>query len=294
MTIILGVLCAGFCFSSATVSASVPYDVIPGLVLDEYGSPVQNATVTLWQDGQLWQPNETWFPGITNPQLSRSINNKEGSFLFGLLFPGQYTVTAEKYGYNRSAVVNIVNSTVHSPYSTNIVFDDFDAALSQKQVSYHGAIAGVIWDRHSEIMVRNAKVSLWQNGQMVKITGNPQNVVECSYSFKHLAPGTYEVRVETTANPSSDLITENRTVEVGTGNVTADIVMQYLVFSSLPPTTPTPVLPTPSTTPATPSAPAQTATSAQTATPVPSPGLIMILSSIGLAALFNRELRKSE
>lgn len=285
MAIFTCILISVSCYLSAVVSAAVPYDVIPGQVLDEYGSPVPNATVTLWQDGRLWQPNESIFPGITNPQTTEIEGDKAGAFLFGMLYPGNYTLTVEKYGYEASASVNISNTTVHSPYTTNIVIDDFDAALSQEQVSYHGGITGIVWDRKSEIMVRNASVSLWQNGQMVKITRNPQIVPGGYYMFKHLAPGQYEVKAEK-PNLSGELITENRTVYVSSGNVTADIVMRYLVFSSLPPMTPTPV---PSS--ATPS-PTPTATPTQAATPVPSLSLVMILSSIGTAALFAHEFRK--
>lgn len=254
-----------FFFSSTTAIADIPLDVITGLVLDEYGQPVPNATVTLMQGGRLWQPNESVFSGITNPQTSGFEGDKVGWYDFSLLYPGQYTIMVEKWGYKGSASVQINDTNVHSPHSVNIILEDFDAALSQEQVSYRGGVAGQIWDTMHDLLVHYANVSICHDGQMVRISDNPQKSMDGNFSFRHLAPGRYEIKIEA-PQPSGDIVCENATVDVGTGIVNNDIIMQH--YASHHPSAPTrsPVSASPSPTPEPP-----------TATPAPSTGAIMVL-----------------
>lgn len=157
-------------FSSTSVAADIPLDVITGVVADEYGQLVPGVTVTLTQDDVLWQPNESIFYGVTNPQVSGSESDKTGSFLFAMLYPGQYVITAEKWGYKGSASVRINDTNVHSPHPVTVVLEDFDAALSQEQASYRGGVAGQIWDTMHDMLVHYANVSLCRDGQMVKVS----------------------------------------------------------------------------------------------------------------------------
>ncbi len=277
-------LLASCCFGG------IPYDSITGYVQDEYGQPVPDAIVTLWQDGRMWQPNESILHGITNPQATGLDDYKKGWFLFGLLFPGDYELTAGKRGYNGTASVHINasvpvnNKTVYSPYSITIVIEDFDASLSQEQVSYRGAIAGEIWNGPHMKQVYYANVSIWQDGQMVKITGNPQKSMG-NYSFKHLAPGQYLIKTEAMV-PSGSIITENTTVDIGTGLVNKEIVMQYYPqFGPVAFIDPSPM--------STPSPSPMTTPVHASATPASSAGIFMIILSIGLAgALIFMPLRK--
>ena len=91
--------------------------MISGMVLDEDGKPVSSAIVTLWQDGQPWELNTklAYNGGNVNPRLSGIYGDYEGSFLFGLVAPGSYFVTAEKDGYSGSVNVTVDNVTIHSP-----------------------------------------------------------------------------------------------------------------------------------------------------------------------------------
>jgi hypothetical protein len=263
------------CYSSTIVSGALPYDVITGYVLDEYGNPLPDATVTLWQDGGMWQPNQTLNPGGKNPQPSSADRKDTGAFLFAFLYPGRYTVTAEKYGYTGSASVEISNSTVHTPYSTRILIPDFDAALSPEQASYHGAVTGVVWDRYHTVITRYASVTLWRDGQMVNVTGNPQKRENDTYLFKHLAPGDYMVSADMT-DPTGHTYAGNASVYVGTGTANADITLDYLMHVHL--------IGTP--------APSPTPVSGSDALPTPYPGQTMVLLSLIIATAFAGRLRK--
>lgn len=61
-------------YSSIPVSAlEISYEskgLITGFVIDENGSPVSNAIVTLWQDGQIWKQTNIVIGTSENPQKS--------------------------------------------------------------------------------------------------------------------------------------------------------------------------------------------------------------------------------
>lgn len=290
MATAISVFCIGVCLSSAIVSGAVPLDVITGQVLDEYGNPVPDATVTLRQDGQLWQPNEKLYPGCQNPQTTNNSKSNEGVFLFALLYPGHYTITAEKYGYTGFTGIDISNSTIHAPYQIKIAINNFDAVLTQEQATYHGSITVVVWDRSHREISHYANVSLWRDGQLVRLTNNPQKATEGKYSFKHLAPGKYNIRVEEFGF-TGRLSIENKTVDVGSGPVATEVVMQYIAKSRPVPTWPPNVSRSPS--PSSSSSPSPMPTQTPVTTPAPSPDLAMIFSSIAIALLAHKA-RKHE
>jgi len=95
----------------------------------------------------------------------------EGSFAFGHLFPGEYTLTAEKDGYKSSSVSfrvgedtmspNQLSATLHE-VQVNITLTGYHVpTFTPEQRSYTGAITGKILDR-SGGATSVAKVSLWE------------------------------------------------------------------------------------------------------------------------------------
>lgn len=224
---------------------SVPAAYVTGYVFDEDGKPVPCATVTLRQDGNLWQAGKFMLRDGANPYAT-SIHNQvtmgyltEGSFAFGLLFPGEYTLTAEKDGYKSSSVGFHVGEDTMSPNQlfaasheihANITLAGYHVpTFTPEQRSYTGAIAGTIRDRTGDTTPQ-ANVSLWKDGHMVDAPDNPQasswqNVSgrAVNYAFEHLAPGHYTVMAEYYGFGWNDSIS----VDVGTDTVMADIISPY-------------------------------------------------------------------
>ena len=131
-----------------------------GYVFDADGNPVPGATVTLWQDGQIWNTTNIIWGFCTNPQTTNIYNQvtdgylTEGALNFGLLYPGEYSLTAEKEGYSgKSASFHIGNETMRKtildtmPPATvmNITLSNYHVpTFTPEQLSYMGAIAGTI------------------------------------------------------------------------------------------------------------------------------------------------------
>jgi hypothetical protein len=250
----------------------VPTAYVTGYVFDEDGNPVTSATVILRQDGNLWQAGNFMLDDGANPQTTNIHNGvtmgylTEGSFAFGLLFPGEYTLTAEKDGYKSSSVSFHVGEDTMSPNQllaasheihVNITLTGYHVpTFTPEQRSYTGAIAGTIRDR-SGGQTPVANVSLWKDGHLVDAPDNPQasswqNVSgrAVNYAFEHLAPGHYTVLAEYYGFGWNDTIS----VDVGTDTVMADIVSSYYGFPhpSTPPSPtasptndPSPAKPTP-------------------------------------------------
>lgn len=224
----------------------VPGGYITGYVLDEGGKPVPGATVSLLQEGQLWQPEKYNYPRLPhgiNPQTTRIAYHdadgflKEGSFLFSLPLPDEYTLTAEKDGYKGSASVHIphellyqdTRDSVSRVFMVNVTLSGYHPpTFSPEQLSYTGAIVGEIRTVHGYRAV-GINVSLWQDGLMVKILNNPQSSMDLNYSgktidyvFEHLAPGRYTVRAEYFAG---DDFNDTVNVDVGARPMRADIIL---------------------------------------------------------------------
>ncbi len=253
--------------------------LVTGFVLDENGNPVSCAIVTLWQDGPLWQHTKLIYSnGDVNPKASDIYGNSEGLFLFGLVSPGQYVLTAEKEGHVASVNLSVGNDTAQMPFggtldiatnNVNITIKGYDVpVLSQVQLSYGGAITGTLLGRYGTRVI-GVNVSLWQDGQIVKMPKNPQSSFrrnvsgrEVDYLFEHLTPGEYQVMAEYAAPFTSN---DSVTVNVSNGLATADIVLSQLYL------TPPPTLPPESTLP--------------TPVPSPAPGIAAVLPSIGVAIL---------
>ncbi len=189
--------------------------VVKGFVLDEDGNPVSNAVVTLWQDGHIWMEGKR-LSGCTNPQRTWPYDDEgiyyqrsDGEFSFVFVNQGSFIVTAEKEGYKASAIVYVTNDPSNSTFNdtlsppVTLTLDSYHIpSFSPEQLSYTGAVAGTL---RNDMGVRlgSVNVSLWQDGKMIVMPGNPQlpqlrNVSgqEVDYLFEHLAPGQYQVIAE--------------------------------------------------------------------------------------------------
>lgn len=279
----------------------VPGGLIRGIVSDENGNLVSGATVTLWQNGEMWQHGEYEFVPGDNPKTTNIANNNEGSYVFGFVYPGQYTVTAEKDGYRGSASVFVGNETMHqtvveSGDPADIVMANitlvgyYMPTLSPEQLSRTGAIMGTIRSAGTtSVRVADVNVSLWQNGQMVIMPDNPQasssrdfSGKSVDYLFEHLAPGQYQVRAEYSI-PPPESYNDTVAVDLGYGTVTADIVLSH-VYSHPILSTPSPT-PPPDTIPVTSGSPSQPSTTTEPK-PIPAIPGMLVLSVIVLVTCF--------
>ncbi len=227
---------------------NVPGAYIAGYVMDEDGKPVPYANVTLWQDGRLWSTKYVLVPS-NNPQMSRiAYTNesgglsflKEGGFLFGFAAPGEYTLTADKDGYKSSSVkVHVGEETISPsqlesvphPFMVNITLSGYRVpTLTPGQRANTGAIIGNIKSRYG-YGGGGINVSLWRDEILVRLPDNPQTSFRRDYSgkevdfvFEHLPPGNYTVMATYYAGGRYD---ETVSVDVGTGTVTADIMLMH-------------------------------------------------------------------
>lgn len=227
-------------------STSYPEGSISGKVLDTDGLPVPDAIVTLSQDGSPVINNYTIHenPQASAPYSDQSISDygsqkltpDEGSFAFGSIYPGNYTLTAEIDGYKDSVTVLLVSNT--DAIIVNITLIGYSVpALTPAQMSETGAIAGKTTDLQG-IISGVTNVTLWQNGSVVRIPKNPQySYQNGTYLFEHLAPGEYMLTAEVQGHSSFPV-----TVEVGNSTVTANLMVQGYIEMIPPSPTPGPTL----------------------------------------------------
>lgn len=189
---------------------------IAGKVLDADGNPVSNAVVTLWEDGVIAHT------GSNNPIISELYSNEgatdeqfaEGRYQFFGVYPGNYTLMAEKDGQKSSTSISVNNETVHRTFeelngsndtiSVNLVLKNYHVpVLTPEHMSYMGEITGTIYDQNS-VTIPSANVSLWQNGELLIIPKNPQYAYSNgTYRFEHIAPGQYQLTAEEEGHVSS-------------------------------------------------------------------------------------------
>lgn len=221
-----------------------PDGYIAGYVLNEEGRPVEGAMVSLLQNGQLWSPDKYgFFPGMSNYQTRnpdwtrRGYEDDEGfvkagGFLFSLPISDAYTIVAEKDGYTGSATVIVgpeirnTSDLVARIITVNITLTGYhkQSLYSSKKLSYTGAIVGDIWDASGGKTA--ARISLYQDGQLMDEPYNPQfafgrngSSKHIDYRFLHLAPGPYTVNVDSPQGNGTV------SVNVGTDIMRADVVV---------------------------------------------------------------------
>lgn len=274
------IVCSGLDLLSVPASAEKPWDTIKGFVVDENGNPVPDANVSLWQNGSLVPCS------MGNPQQSRfydmlstypSSREYVGMFWFGLIFPGQYMIRAEKRGHVGTTTTNVTEVETHYAFVANVTLSGYHVPiLTPEQLNRTGGVAGTIRGTDGT-RVYGVNVTLWQNGDMVERPGNPQlaetrNVSgrEVDYLFDHLVPGQYQVVV---LYDGIERGTENVSVNVTDRLVMTDITLSRLRF-------PPHLIGTPSPPPS----PSPSTDSADT---------VLVVSSIGVAAALVSMWRRS-
>jgi hypothetical protein len=139
-----------------------------------------------------------------NPQQSRFYNTTAtipssreyvGMFWFGMIFPGQYTIRAEKRGHVGTTITNVTEVETHYAFVANVTLPGYHVPiLMPEQLNLTGGVAGTIKDS-SGAHTGGVNVTLWQYGDMVERPGNPQLAEtrtiagrDVDYLFDHLAP----------------------------------------------------------------------------------------------------------
>jgi hypothetical protein len=229
-------------------SGPVPGAYIEGYVFDEDGKPVPNAIVSLWQDGRLWQPENYRLNNCINPQTTNIPYQvtagylMEGSYQYGYLYPGEYTLTVEKDGYkSKSVSVHVGEDTMKETMLSfrppaiiiNVTLSGYKVpTFTPQQLSYTGAITGTLRTTSGRYPP-HANMSLWQDGRMVETLDNPQASFErnvsgmtIDYMFEHLAPGHYTVVAE---YYTDDGYKDTVSVDVGTDIKVANILTEMIV-----------------------------------------------------------------
>lgn len=280
MALFVGIFCVSIClFSSPSVAQSlasqsegtnvsyvalyspVTASEINGIVLDRDGNPVPGAEVTLWQDGRVWMEGKR-LSGCTNPQLTYPFAESyghlrnDGEFAFVFVNRGSFVVTAEKNGYKGSAIVYVTEDPSNASFNgsvsppVKITLQGYRVPVfSPEQLSYTGAIAGTLRGYYN--LRTSVNVSLWRDGDMVRMPGNPQMSKsrnfygrEVDYLFEHLPQGRYQVVAAYTFGGN---FTDNVTVDVGGDVAMADILLSHVI--KYPPTIFPMTTPVPSSTP---------------------------------------------
>ncbi len=233
------ILCSGLGLLSVPASAEKPWDTIKGFVVDENGNPVPDANVSLWQNGSLVPCS------MGNPQQSRfydllstypSSREYVGMFWLGLIYPGEYTIRAEKRGHVGTTTTSVTVVDTHYAFEANVTLSGYHLpVLTPEQLNLTGGVTGTIRGTDGT-RIYGVNVTLWQNGEVVEMPGNPQLAEtrlvagqEVDYLFDHIAAGQYQV-VALYDAPTRER--ENVTVNVTDGLAKADIVLSHLLLQS--------------------------------------------------------------
>jgi hypothetical protein len=181
-----------------------------------------------------------------NPQISRlysyntDFTGDVGSFEFVVYNAGQYTLTAQLDGYNSSIEVFVNNDSAGNTSIANVTLSSYSVpVLSKEQLACAGAVTGVVMGRNGAILP-GVNVSLWQNGQLVKIPNNPQLALLGGnrFLFANLSPGHYELIANTMYTSLSSFV-DTAYVDMYNNTVTSNITMQnYTYINMTPPSIP--------------------------------------------------------
>ncbi|MDZ7729950.1 MAG: carboxypeptidase-like regulatory domain-containing protein [Natrialbaceae archaeon] len=152
---------------------------ITGTVLDDDGTPVANATVAL--------------------SNTSTTTGAAGSYTLGVAF-GNYTVTAEKTGYDNDTATVTVNATT-TPVTQNFTL-----------VAQNGSISGTATDQDGTAL-GSVTVTIDSTGQSAMTDANG------TYTLANVSPGTYNLTASL-ANYSDATATN---VAVGPGEDVTDV-----------------------------------------------------------------------
>lgn len=159
-----------------TANPDVDLNVVYGIIRTTVGeTPLQNAVVSLYSIE-------------AEPTLViSSLTNDNGQYIFGLIPPGDYYITASKLGYftNQTADINL----------TTKEFVSSDLSLIADASANTGTISGFIKDLSTGQPIASAGVALYS------VVGDVETVVDITrtnisgkYLFVNVNPGTYLVK----------------------------------------------------------------------------------------------------
>jgi protocatechuate 3,4-dioxygenase beta subunit len=199
-----------------------PWATLAGTVTDDNGTPVTNATVTLWavvpdkngEEVNLGMADPGSEPlgnstGPTNPVLSSDGSHAApGTYAFYKVPWGLYNVTAEKNGTSWSAMIVLGQG---GDFGTGIC-NVGGTVWSGNSIEGFGTISGIVTDQN-KIGIPGANVTLWNAGwnntsgmwdnmNLAKIKDNPQISNNGStgaigmYTFYMVPWGVYNVTAD--------------------------------------------------------------------------------------------------
>lgn len=162
---------------SLIADPEINLNVVYGIIrTTEDETPLQNAVVSLYSNI------------LPDPVLVISgITNDNGEFIFGLIPPGQYYITASKLGYytNETALIDLSTKE----------FVPSEISLIADPAANTGTISGFIKEQATGQPISGAGVALYSvtNGVETVVATTRTNV-SGKYLFSNITPGTYLVK----------------------------------------------------------------------------------------------------
>ncbi len=160
-----------------TPDPEINLNVVYGIIRSAVGeTPLENAVVSLYSNTQ---PDPTLVIAATT--------NDKGQYIFGLIPPGEYYVTAAKLGYytSQSALIELATNE----------FVPSDISLAADSASNTGTISGFIKDYSTGLPIADAGVALYSvAGSVESVIATTRTNVSGKYLFANVNPGTYLVK----------------------------------------------------------------------------------------------------
>lgn len=160
-----------------TPDLEIDLNIVFGIIRTTVGeTPLENAVVSLYSNT------------LPDPTLIITAStNDEGQYIFGLIPPGEYFITASKLGYytNQTALINLTtNEYVAS-----------DVSLIADSVSNTGTISGFITELSTGLPIAYAGVALYSVlGGVETVVSTTRTNVSGKYLFVNVNTGTYLIK----------------------------------------------------------------------------------------------------
>lgn len=151
--------------------------VVYGIIRTTVGElPLENAVVNLYHNTK---PEPTL--------MTTTYTNDHGQFIFGLIPPGEYYVSASKIGYysNQSSMIDVASKE----------FIPSDISLFLDNLSNTGTISGFIKEQSTGLPIADAGVALYEiDNKVEKVIDTTRTNSSGKYLFTNVQQGTYIVK----------------------------------------------------------------------------------------------------